>query len=92
MEYINTLKKSTKHDSFSDSIHGKGDMKPTLMDPNICYTTENILFWGCRKQKIVQSGRSITKFKGWSITHTWASESSNIYKTININLGFNFIF
>ena len=33
-----------------------------------------------------------TKFKEWNVTHTWPRESSNIYKTINIDLGFNFIF
>ena len=38
MQDINTLNKSSKHCSFSDSIHGKGGMKPKFMGPNLCYT------------------------------------------------------
>ena len=41
--------KSIKHCSFSDSIHGKGDMKPKFMDPNFCYTIENISFLRMQK-------------------------------------------
>ena len=62
MQDINTLKISIKHYSSSGSIHGKGGMKPKLMDPNFCYTIENILFWGCRKQEMVQSDRKMTSF------------------------------
>ena len=61
MQDINTLKISVKYYSFSGSIHGKGGMKPKLMGPNFCYTIENI-FWGCRKQVMVQSDRRITSF------------------------------
>ena len=32
------------------------------MGPNFCYTIENISFWGCRKQEMVQSGRRMTSF------------------------------
>ena len=42
MQDKNTLKKSIKHYFFSDSIHGKGGMKPKLMGPNFCYEIENI--------------------------------------------------
>ena len=62
MQDINTLKINIKHYSFSGSIHGKGGMKPKLMDPNFCYTIENISFWGCRKQEMVQSDRGMTSF------------------------------
>ena len=62
MQDINTLKKSIKYQSFSDSMHGKGGIKPKLMDPNFCYTIENISFWGCRKQEMVQSERRMTSF------------------------------
>ena len=62
MQDINTLKISIKHYSFSGSIHGKGGMKPKLMGPNFCYTIENISFWGCRKQGMVQSDRRMTSF------------------------------
>ena len=62
MQDINTLKISIKHYSFSGSIHGKGGMKPKLMGPNFCYTIENIPFWGCRKQEMVQSERRMTSF------------------------------
>ena len=82
---MNTLKKSTKHYSFSDSIHGKGGIKPKLMGPNFWYAIENISFWGPRKQEMVQSERRMTSFllnfKKWSISHSWARDSSNIYKT-----------
>ena len=30
------------------------------MGPNFCYTIENISFWGCRKQEMVQSDRRMT--------------------------------
>ena len=62
MQDINTLKISFKHYSFSGSIHGKGGMKPKFMGPNFCYTIENISFWGCRKQEMVQSDRRMTYF------------------------------
>ena len=62
MQDINTLKISLKHYSFSGSIHGKGGMKPKLMGPSFCYTIENISFWGCRKQEMVQSDRRMTSF------------------------------
>ena len=62
MQDINTLKISIKHYSFSGSIHGKGGVKPKLMGPNFCYTIENISFWGCRKQEMVQSDRRMTSF------------------------------
>ena len=62
MQDINTLKINISHYSFSGSIHGKGGMKPKLMGPNFCYTIENISFWGCRKQEMVQSGRRMTSF------------------------------
>ena len=48
--------------SFFDSNHGQGGMKPKLMDPNFCYTIVNISFWGCRKQEMVQSESRMTPF------------------------------
>ena len=58
--YYHTLKKSIKYYSLSDSIHGKGGMKPKLIGPNFCYTIENIPFWGCRKREMVHSERRMT--------------------------------
>ena len=49
MQDMNTLKKSIKQCSFSDSIHGKGGMKPKCMGPNFCYTIESISFLRVQK-------------------------------------------
>ena len=51
MQDINTLKISIKHYSFSDSIHGKGGMKPKLMCPNFCYTIEIFQFEGAENRQ-----------------------------------------
>ena len=70
-------------------------MKPKLMDPNFCYTIDTFHF---RVQKTGNGADGekndiiFTKFNEWGIAHTWARESSNIHKTINIEFGFNFIF
>ena len=62
MQDINALKISIKHFSVSCSIHVKGGTKPRLMCPNFCFTIENISFWGCRKQEMVQSDRRMASF------------------------------
>ena len=33
-----------------------------------------------------------TKFEEWSTTHAWTRDISNIYKAVNIDMGFNFIY
>ena len=90
MQDINTLKRSIKHLYISDSIHGKGGHETKAYGPQfLLYNRKHFIL---RVQKTGNGAEwekkdiMFTKFKEWSITHTWARESSNIYKTIDIDL------